>query len=98
MQREAHLTAIEAETALASFSRLLTQIVSHPLDPPIFTLSRTLLAQYPLRAMDALQLATAVFADHSSQENDFTFIASDKRLLEAAEGEKLRIWNPLTGL
>jgi predicted nucleic acid-binding protein len=50
--------------------------------------------RYPLRAADTVHLASALWL-RSSAKIDVTFVASDSRLLEAAQGENLQIVNPL---
>jgi hypothetical protein len=47
-----------------------------------------------LRALDAIQLASAIIARDLMQAPDMRFIASDKQLLEAAKNEGFAIWNP----
>jgi predicted nucleic acid-binding protein len=50
--------------------------------------------RYPLRAVDTVHLASALWL-RSSTKVDVTFVASDSRLLEAAQRENLQIVNPL---
>jgi predicted nucleic acid-binding protein len=50
--------------------------------------------KYPLRASDTVHLASALWL-RSSTKVDVTFVASDSRLLEAAQRENLQIVNPL---
>jgi predicted nucleic acid-binding protein len=50
--------------------------------------------KYPLRAADTVHLASALWL-RSSTKVDVTFVASDSRLLEAAQRENLQIVNPL---
>jgi predicted nucleic acid-binding protein len=52
--------------------------------------------KYPLRAADTVHLASALWL-RSSTKADVTFVASDSRLLEAAQRENLQIVNPLNG-
>jgi predicted nucleic acid-binding protein len=46
-----------------------------------------------LRALDAIQLATALLCQ-SAGANDIQFISSDDKLLVAAAAEGLDTWNP----
>ena len=48
-----------------------------------------LLERYPLRANDALQLSSALLFSPA-----LVFVSSDLRLLEAADGCRLKAWNP----
>lgn len=50
--------------------------------------------KYPLRAADTVHLVSALWL-RSSTKVDVTFVASDSRLLEAAQRENLQIVNPL---
>jgi predicted nucleic acid-binding protein len=59
--------------------------------------ARVLLERYPLRAYDALQLASAQVANQSLQAAGLpalTFLAADDRLLRAAEAEGFATDNP----
>jgi hypothetical protein len=50
--------------------------------------------KYPLRAADTVHLASALWL-RTSTKVDVTFVASDSRLLEAAQRENLQVVNPL---
>ena len=50
--------------------------------------------RYPLRAADTVHLASALWL-RTSTKVDVTFVASDPRLLVAAQRENLQIVNPL---
>lgn len=58
--------------------------------------SAALARQYALRAYDALQLALAIHAHTLLKANDLslTFVASDKALLQTAQGEGLATDSP----
>lgn len=63
----------------------------------IITEARNLLYRYPLRAYDAVQLASALAANQAllGQELDpLTFVSADDRLLKVAADEKLATDNP----
>jgi uncharacterized protein len=64
-----------------------------PLDLPVFTISQRLLNTYPLRALDAIQLASAI---HASQilRVPLIFISADRNLLNAASAEGFTIDDP----
>jgi predicted nucleic acid-binding protein len=56
-----------------------------------------LLEAYPLRAYDAVHLATAVVANQRLVDNDLaplTFLCSDDRLNDAASAQRLAVDNP----
>ena len=59
--------------------------------------ARQMANQHPLRAYDAVQLATAWSLDQNlvnSGESPLTFICADDRLLAVAQAEGLRTENP----
>lgn len=59
--------------------------------------SRELLEKYPLRASDSIQLASAILTNENLKQATFPeliFLASDQKLLDAANGENLQNDNP----
>lgn len=59
--------------------------------------SRELLEKYPLRASDSIQLASAVLTNENLKQANFSeliFLASDQKLLDAANAENLQNDNP----
>jgi len=58
---------------------------------------KTLIERYPLKAADAIHLASALWLKHSVK-TDVTYVASDSNLLKAAQNENLHILNPLDGM
>ena len=59
--------------------------------------SRKLLEKYPLRASDSIQLASALLTNENLIQAKFPeliFLASDQKLLDAANGENLQNDNP----
>ncbi len=65
-----------------------------PLDAPVLATARTLVGKYPLRTLDAIQLACAMRASALLAE-PMTFVCADTRLLSAATGEGFATDNPL---
>jgi uncharacterized protein len=60
--------------------------------------SRLLLERYPLRANDAVQLASALIANHSlvnTRLDSLIFVSADKNLLATAKEVDLRYVNPI---
>lgn len=55
--------------------------------------AQRLVGQYPLRAFDAIQLASALTAQ-ARLKNPCIFVGCDQRLLEAAKAENLEVENP----
>ena len=75
--------------------RTAYQIV--PLVDPIVDLACVLLEHYPLRAYDAVHLATAVTVQWSLQRRRLSpliFLSADDRLNRAAQAEGLAVDNP----
>jgi len=67
------------------------------LDNVIMDLACTLLERYPLRAYDAVHLATALTINRwlvESDETGLTFLSADARLNDAATAEGLAVDNP----
>ena len=67
------------------------------LSPAIVDRCRVLLEAYPLRAYDAVQLATAVLSSQAltaAGHPPLTFLAADHRLQEAAASEGLPVDDP----
>ena len=62
-------------------------------DGLVFAQAQILLDRYPLRAMDAIQLASAQHAVNVFGE-PMTFITADKRLSTAAAGEGFAVDDP----
>jgi predicted nucleic acid-binding protein len=65
---------------------------------PIAELAGELLQQYPLRAYDAVQLATAIKVSRTlsaKQASRFSFVSADKRLLDVTQMQGISILNPL---
>ena len=58
----------------------------------ILFLARDLIQRHPLRGFDAVHLASAISLRNALGER-ITFVAADRRLLKAAESEKLDVLN-----
>jgi uncharacterized protein len=91
--RTQEITAEVFHTAVAAFEEDVAAFESYPLSHQILHDARQLLKSKGLidglRTLDALQLATALFA-HQWHPLDL-FIASDKRLVTVAEKESLPV-------
>jgi uncharacterized protein len=65
--------------------------------PEVVTVSRRLLEAHPLRAYDAVQLASAIISNDTitaAGSPPLTYLAADKRLLDAARVEGFAVDNP----
>lgn len=98
-QREASLSASDfGEIAQAFHYHLATQYQVIELDDEIIQRAESLVVQYPLRAYDAVQLASAEYCHsvvtQTSPAADFIFLAADDRLLQVAQAVGLISENP----
>ena len=83
-QREGSLTTRQASTlGLQFLYHVSNEYLAVNIDADVLSLSQQLLTQYPLRTLDAIQLASA---QHTSQvlHEPMTFITGDQRLLQIA--------------
>lgn len=96
--REAHLSLVDYAQIATDFATIcLTEYELVELTPPVVERARLLLERYPLRAYDAVQLASALSANDALQAADLsllTFLAADDRLLDVAQAEGLATDNP----
>lgn len=89
--REAALTSIDYQDITTEFLKAVEieyQVID--LTDAVLLESKKLLESYPLRAGDAVQLASAISAQNLLSDNSLpplTFLASDIRLLNAAQHE-----------
>ncbi|MBI1277701.1 MAG: PIN domain-containing protein [Anaerolineaceae bacterium] len=75
---------------LADFGQ---EYLSISLENPVLNRARDLLNRYPLRSLDAIQLASSLEAAITLGE-PMTFISADKNLLNAAVGEGFSVDDP----
>lgn len=96
--REAHLSSVDYAQIVADFTTsCATDYELVELTPSVVERARSLLEHYPLRAYDAMQLASALTANDILQHLDLpalTFLSADNRLLNVAEIEGLAVENP----
>ena len=86
--REGAFTARRRDGMLAAFERDLPALAIVELIPEITGQARTLLLRHPLRAGDAIQLASCLYLQRQLAES-VAFIAFDRRLAAAAHSEGL---------
>jgi predicted nucleic acid-binding protein len=65
-----------------------------PMDGSVFTIAQSIVANHPLRTLDALQLASARQA-RSFLKESIVFVSADNRLLAIASAEGFITENPL---
>lgn len=93
-KRDGLCTAEEWAELDAAFQEDWETFVHVQVDDPTLSLVPQLCAKYPLRASDAVQLASAVVL--RSQGVAVAFVCSDARLKEAAAGETFAVLDPVT--
>jgi hypothetical protein len=96
-QREATLGADDYAHITADFTATCAEYQFVELTPAVVERARLLLARYPLRAYDAVQLASALLAQETFRAAELpslTFLAADSCLLDAAQAEGLATDNP----
>jgi uncharacterized protein len=97
-QREGSLNADQVNQILQAFRyEFDTQYQKIGLLPAVMEMAGQLVIRHPLRAYDAVQLASAlcIMPEVSQVDTDtFTFLTADNRLLAAAQAENLISDNP----
>lgn len=97
-QREGSLTATDVNQIIQTFrSDLNIQYQVIEVDPVLIENAGQLVIQYPLRAYDAIQLASALNAQSSYAQISNTqliFVTADVRLINIAQSENLIADNP----
>jgi hypothetical protein len=97
-RREAEINALDYQDLVGDFEAVCsTQYQITEITPAVIRRSRSLLEQHPLRAYDAIQLASALLAQTALQTAELpplSFLAADERLITAAQAEGLPTGNP----
>jgi hypothetical protein len=92
--RDKRITVTQGTALHTKFlADVVNEYLTIPVDTSSLNIARTLGTQYPLRAMDALQLAAARRSRVILRES-ITFVSGDNRLLSAAIGEGFAVDNP----
>ncbi|MCA1586923.1 MAG: type II toxin-antitoxin system VapC family toxin [Acidobacteria bacterium] len=88
--REGALTDKERRRALAALEADMAAMLVVELTPEIVTRAQALLTRHPLRAGDAIQLASCLYLQEEL-EDEPTLVAFDARLVAAARRERGRV-------
>jgi predicted nucleic acid-binding protein len=94
LRREESFTSAEASLIFDALAADLRKMIEQPIIPPVLAAANGLVDRYFLRALDAVQLGSAVVVRDLMSAPDMRFIASDHALLSAAEQEGFAIWDP----
>lgn len=94
-ERTGDISRADAELALANVVRETVRILEQPVTAMVIETASAMLDVHPLRALDALQLATCIVARETLRDSAIRFISSDDVLLRAAQTEGFPVLNPL---
>jgi uncharacterized protein len=95
-QREGDISPAGAAAAVAAVETEIQRIVEQPVSPAVIDVAKLVLDAHPLRAMDALHLATCITTRDTLRVSDICFVSADDALLRAAILERFPTLNPLT--
>jgi formate-dependent phosphoribosylglycinamide formyltransferase (GAR transformylase) len=88
------LTPSQASFALDLLAGEMRRIIEQPVNPPVLEAANTAVDRHYLRALAAVQLASAMVARELLAASGMRFISSDDKLLAAAHAEGFETWNP----
>ena len=91
-KREGGLSSGQYHSVCGEFESYWPSCLHVELTKDILTRARDLMGRHPLRAFDAIHLASALSLKKDAGES-MTIIAADERLLQAAEAEDLDFMN-----
>ena len=93
-ERAGEIRADHATSALGGLSVEMRRLSEQPVTMPVLYGAALVIDAHGLRALDAIQLATALSARNLFAGSEMQFVASDKSLLEAARAEGFSAWDP----
>lgn len=91
LAREGAMSADRVHDALFSFRADVRKWQVVELTPDVVSIATRLLGQHPLRASDAIQLASALVLQHELGLPLDAFVVYDRRLADAARREHLTV-------
>lgn len=93
-EREGDIDPADVSAILESLqSHLETRFIRQPINDGVIDEAMAMVDRHALRAYDALQLAGCL-ALNALERNAYGFVCADRKLLDAAEAEQLRIIDP----
>lgn len=94
-QRLKEIRPADADQALTAVDAEVRRISQQSVTSAVVSTAQTILDAHPLRALDALHLATAIVMRDTLQISDICFVSADEALLKAAAAEQFPVLNPL---
>jgi predicted nucleic acid-binding protein len=94
LRRGKSLTPAEASMIFDALAADLRKMIEQPVIPSVLEAANGLVDRHFLRALDAVQLGSAVVVRDLMSAPNMRFIASDHALLSAAEQEGFATWDP----
>ena len=93
-QREQSISGRDFQLMVTLFlTHIRTQYRIVKTDARVYQIARNLARNYPLRALDSVQLASAILAQNTIGKS-LIFVSADNRLLNVAQAEGFSIDNP----
>jgi len=94
-ERLGDISAVHAGEALSTLTAESRRLIEQPVTATVLSRASAVVDQHSVRALDAIQLATALILRETLIGADvLLFICSDIRLLKAAEAEAMATYNP----
>ena len=88
----------QAQQAVATLLCETARIQEQPITSALLVQAGAHVDRYSLRALDAIQLASAVLLKTAGgPHSQARFVASDQKLLKAAQAEGFEVWDPSKG-
>ena len=97
LRKERRMTSDEATVVLDAISAEMRRLIEQPVNPQVIEAANALVDRHTLRALDAVQLGSAVIARELLGRQEMRLVSSDQNLLEAAQVEGFATWNPIAG-
>lgn len=94
LRREKRMMPGEASATFASITAQIERLIHQSVNPPVLDAASELVEKHTLRALDAVQLGSAIVVRDLMSARGMYFIASDHALLSAAKDEGFAIWDP----
>lgn len=94
-ERAGEIAPAHAITAITQLTEESRRLIEQPVTSAVLARASEMVDRHALRALDALQLASALIARETMTASEqTTFVCADSKLLHAAKLEGLEIWNP----